>query len=410
MFSKELIMYFTPLLPVNNSQIDEDLLKMSETLCLKSAALGAAYPPQVLSGIRSMLRIVNSYYSNKIESEGTHPFEIEKASHRVFTGDTKQQQLQKMSLVHISVQEWIEDMLKEGDDSTPFTRDFICDVHREFYSHEDMKPFLDIETVPNSSNKSTIIKMIPGKFRDRVVYVGGHEAPDPSIIPTLFNLYESNYKIHPNFMQAKKVIYAIASHHRLTWIHPFLDGNGRTSRLVLDGIFAGIQLEGYGLWNISRGLARNSGEYKKYLSVADMSRQGERDGRGTLSLNGLKIYIKFMLETALDQVEYMGEVLQLQMLSERVENYVIFSQKGMYSKEPLPKYSEFLLKALLLQGEMPRGKVGNIIHASESTSTKLIRKLIEQDFLESDTPKGAIRIKFNAHFASEIFPDLISGT
>ncbi len=404
-------MYFTPLLPINNnSQIDEDLLKMSETLCLKSAALGAAYPPQVLSGIRSMLRIVNSYYSNKIESEGTHPFEIEKASHRVFTGDTKQQQLQKMSLVHISVQEWIEDMLKEGDDSTPFTRDFICDVHREFYSHEDMKPFLDIETVPNSSDKSTIIKMIPGKFRNRVVYVGGHEAPDPSIIPTLFNLYESNYKIYPNFMQAKKVIYAIASHHRLTWIHPFLDGNGRTSRLVLDGIFAGIQLEGYGLWNISRGLARNSGEYKKYLSVADMSRQGERDGRGALSLKGLKIYIKFMLETALDQVEYMGEVLQLQTLSERVENYVMFSQKGMYSKEPLPKYSEFLLKALLLQGEMPRGKVGNIIHASESTATKLIKKLIDQDFLESDTPKGAIRIKFNAHFASEIFPDLISGT
>jgi len=404
-------MYFTPLLPINNnSQIDEDLLKMSETLCLKSAALGAAYPPQVLSGIRSMLRIVNSYYSNKIESEGTHPFEIEKASHRVFTGDTKQQQLQKMSLVHISVQEWIEDMLKEGDDSTPFTRDFICDVHREFYSHEDMKPFLDIETVPNSSDKSTIIKMIPGKFRNRVVYVGGHEAPDPSIIPTLFNLYESNYKIYPNFMQAKKVIYAIASHHRLTWIHPFLDGNGRTSRLVLDGIFAGIQLEGYGLWNISRGLARNSGEYKQYLSVADMSRQGERDGRGALSLKGLKIYIKFMLETALDQVEYMGEVLQLQTLSERVENYVMFSQKGMYSKEPLPKYSEFLLKALLLQGEMPRGKVGNIIHASESTATKLIKKLIDQDFLESDTPKGAIRIKFNAHFASEIFPDLISGT
>jgi len=141
-----------------------------------------------------------------------------------------------------------------------------------------------------------------------------------------------------------------------------------------------------------------------------MSRQGERDGRGALSLKGLKIYIKFMLETALDQVEYMGEVLQLQTLSERVENYVMFSQKGMYSKEPLPKYSEFLLKALLLQGEMPRGKVGNIIHASESTATKLIKKLIDQDFLESDTPKGAIRIKFNAHFASEIFPDLISGT
>ena len=403
-------MYFTPLLPVNNDgNIDEELLKMSDTLCLKSAALGATYPPQVLSGIRSMLRTVNSYYSNKIESEGTHPFEIEKASRKIFTGDTKQQQLQKMSLVHIGVQEWVENLLKEGNDITPFTRDFICDVHREFYSHEDMKPFLNIETVPNSTDESTIIKMIPGEFRDRVVYVGGHEAPEHTSIPTLFNLYESNYKIRPSFMQAKKVIYAIASHHRLTWMHPFLDGNGRTSRLVLDGIFTGIQLEGYGLWNISRGLARNSDAYKIHLGFADLPRQGDMDGRGTLSLKGLKIYIKFMLETALDQVEYMGKVLQLQTLSQRVETYVMFSQREMYPREPLPKYSEFLLKELLLRGEIARGKVGDAIHASGSTATKLIRKLVELDFLESDTPKGAIRIKFNAHFASEIFPDLMSG-
>ncbi len=403
-------MYFTPLLPINNDgELDAELLKTSDTLCLKSAALGAGYPPQILSGIRSMLRTINSYYSNKIESEGTHPFEIEKASRKIFTGDTKHQQLQKMSLVHIGVQEWVEDLLRDGDGVTPFTREFICDVHREFYSHEDMKPFLDIETVSNSTDKSTIIKMLPGEFRDRLVYVGGHEAPEYTIIPTLFALYESTYKVMPSFIQAKKVIYAIASHHRLTFLHPFLDGNGRTSRLVLDGIFTGIQLEGYGLWNISRGLARNSSEYKNNLGFADVPRHGDMDGRGPLSLKGLKIYIKFMLEVALDQVEYMEKVLQLRTLSQRIENYVIFSQRGMYPKNPLPKYSEFLLKDLLLRGEIPRGKVGSIINASASTATKLIRELIDLGFLESDTPKGAIRIKFNAHFASEIFPDLMSG-
>ena len=407
---KELAMYFTPLLPINNDNtIDEELLKTAEDLCIKSASLESTYPPQILNGIRSILRTVNSYYSNKIESEGTHPFEIEKASRKIFSDDTQQQQLQKMSLVHISIQEWIEELLKEGDDITPFKRDFICRVHRKFYSHEDMKPFLDIETVSGSTDKNTIIKMIPGELRDRLVHVGNHEAPEHTIIPTLFNLYESSYAIRPSFMQAKKVIYALASHHRLTWIHPFLDGNGRTSRLVLDGIFTGIQLQGYGLWNISRGLARNSSDYKKHLAFADHPIQGDLDGRGPLSLRGLKVYIKFMLETALDQVVYMEEVLQLQTLSKRVENYVKLSQLEMYSEEPLPKYSEFLLKELLIRGEMPRGKVGHVIHASESTATKLIRKLTEMDFLESNTPKGAIRIKFNAHFTSEIFPGLMSG-
>jgi len=60
------------------------------------------------------------------------------------------------------------------------------------------------------------------------------------------------------------------------WIHPFVDGNGRTARLALDGAFASMKMSGYGLWNISQGLAKNSDEYKKYLAHADMPKQGEK--------------------------------------------------------------------------------------------------------------------------------------
>lgn len=400
-------MYFTPLLPVNlDGNIDAELLEMAEVLCLNSASLGSFYPPQVLNGISALLRTVNSYYSNKIESEGTHPFDIEKASRQIFSGDRKQQQLQKLSLVHIGVQEWIEELMGDGNEVIPFTKDFICDVHRTFYAHPDMEPFLEIKT---RREGDAAIRMVPGEFRDRTVYVGDHAAPEHTSLPTLFNLYESTYRMPTHATQAKKVIYAIASHHRLTWIHPFLDGNGRTSRLVLDGIFAGIALKGYGLWNISRGLARRSDEYKAYLALADHPRQGDRDDRGALSLKGFKSYIKFMLEVAIDQIAYMGEVLQLNTLSQRIEKYVKFSQQGMYQTEPLPKYSEYLLKELLIVGEMARGDVAKVIHASDRTASTLIKKLLEMHFLESDTPKGAIRLKFNAHFASEIFPGLISG-
>jgi len=399
-------LYFTPLLPVNlDGNLDAELLEMAEALCLKSASLGSFYPHQVLNGIRSLLRTVNSYYSNKIESEGTHPFDIERASRQIFSEDRKQQQLQKLSLVHIGVQEWIEGIVEGGDSVTPFTRAFICDIHRKFYAHPDMEPFLDIRT--RKEGNSTI-KMVPGAFRDRMVYVGDHTAPEHTAIPTLFNIYESSYKLPPYATQAKKVLYAIASHHRLTWIHPFLDGNGRTSRLVLDGIFAGIELKGYGLWNISRGLARRSDEYKQYLALADHPREGDRDGRGVLSLKGLKLYSKFMLEVAIDQVEYMSEALQLNTLTQRIENYVKFSQQKMYQTEALPKYSEYLLKELLIAGELSRGDVAKVIHASDRTASTLIKRLIEMNFLDSDTPKGAIRLKFNAHFASEIFPGLIA--
>ena len=94
-------------------------------------------------------------------------------------------------------------------------------------------------------------------------------------------------------------------------------------------------------------------------------------------------------------------------LHKRIEKYIHLSREGFFDDKPLPKYSELLFKELLIEGEIPRGKVMDIIHTKERTATSLIKKLIQMDYIESDTPKGVIRLKFNAHFASYIFPELI---
>ena len=395
-------MDFTPLLPNDNQgNIDAELLSMAEELCIKSATLSGSHSPQVLYGIKKLLRKVNSYYSNQIESEGTHPIDIDKATRQEFSSDSREKQLQQLSLVHIEVQKYVENYFDTGQ--TPYSKNFILDVHKELYSHPDMAHFLQIEDKENH----IIIEMIPGKLRESNVRVGQHIAPDFRELSHFFNKYELLYQIPNHETQAKKVIYALASHHRLMWIHPFLDGNGRTARLVLDGVFASIHLEGYGLWNISRGLSRRSEDYKRYLALADMVRQGDLDGRGALSTKAFISYIKFMLEVTLDQVDFMNQNLKMNSLRERIERYVRLSKEGFFDTKPLPKYSELLFKELLMVGEVPRGKVMDIIHTKARTATTLIKELTEMDFLESDTPKSAIRLKFNAHFASYIFPELI---
>jgi len=395
---------FTPLLPNDNNgnNIDAELLSMAEDLCIKSAELVGSHAPQILYGIRELLRKVNSYYSNQIESEGTHPIDIDRAAREEFSEDSKEKQLQLLSLVQIEVQKYVEHYFKDND-KTPFSKAFILDVHHKLYSHPDMAPFLKIKDLQNQ----TTIEMIPGQLRQKDVKIRQHIAPDSAELSSLFNKYELLYRLPAYATQAKKVIYAIASHHRLMWIHPFLDGNGRTARLVLDGIFSSIDLKGYGLWNISRGLSRRSEDYKKYLALADMVRQGDLDGRGALSSKGFKAYIKFMLEIALDQVNFMGQSLKMNSLYERIDKYVRLSQEGMFEIKPLPKYSELLFKELLISGEVPRGKVMKIINTKDRTATSLIRELIKMDYIESDTPKSPIRLKFNAHFASYIFPELI---
>jgi len=393
---------FTPLLPCDNrGNIDSKLLSMAEELCIKSASLTGSHTPQILYGIKELLRKVNSYYSNQIESEGTHPIDIDKASRREFSNDSKEKQLQQLSLAHIEVQRYIEEYFIGG--KTPYSRDFILSVHRELYSRPGMAHFLQVK----NQESNTIIKMMPGKLRYDNVCVGQHIAPSHTELSHFFDRYEQLYKVPKYATQATQVIFALASHHRLMWIHPFLDGNGRTARLVLDGIFDSIPLEGYGLWNISRGLSRRSRDYKHYLALADTVRQGDLDGRGALSAKAFISYVKFMLEIALDQVDFMDKNLKMFSLHERIKNYVRLSREKLFNTKPLPKYSELLFKELLMVGEVPRGKVMNIIHTKDRTATTLIKELVQMDFLESNTPKSAIRLKFNAHFASYIFPELI---
>lgn len=220
--------------------------------------------------------------------------------------------------------------------------------------------------------------------------------------------HEKEYRsIYKDNTQALKLLGALSSHHRLVYAHPFYDGNGRVSRLHLDAMFFTMKLRGYGIWNISRGLARNVAEYQKHLSLADMIRQGATDGRGDLSLRGLKYYLHYMLEVSLDQIEFMDKSLSLSTLSNRVSKYVALSHNRMFSIEPLPKYSDILLNALLIRGEIPRGDVEAIIGKGTKTAYTLVKKLQEREYIYSDTPRGTIKIKFNTFFASKIIPDLM---
>ncbi len=84
----------------------------------------------------------------------------------------------------------------------------------------------------------------------------------------------------------KSIIAVAAAHHRFTWIHPFLDGNGRVARLMAH---ASLLRPGVGgsTWSIARGLARSNESYKAKLQLADQVRQGNVDDRGALSEKSL---------------------------------------------------------------------------------------------------------------------------
>jgi len=76
----------------------------------------------------------------------------------------------------------------------------------------------------------------PGQFRRRNVTVGAYRPPSFEMVEDLVKklcdwlLKEFHYKQDQDFNEA--VIEAIVTHVYIAWIHPFLDGNGRTARLL----------------------------------------------------------------------------------------------------------------------------------------------------------------------------------
>ena len=76
----------------------------------------------------------------------------------------------------------------------------------------------------------------PGQFRRRNVTVGAYRPPSFEKIEGLVQKFctwlirDFHYTQNQNFDEA--VLEAIVSHVYIAWIHPFLDGNGRTARLL----------------------------------------------------------------------------------------------------------------------------------------------------------------------------------
>jgi len=73
-----------------------------------------------------------------------------------------------------------------------------------------------------------------GKYRSVNVRISGaeHIPPEPYMVPVLMEAYFKFYKETRNTMHP--VLLAAEMHERLVTIHPFIDGNGRTSRLVMN--------------------------------------------------------------------------------------------------------------------------------------------------------------------------------
>lgn len=74
------------------------------------------------------------------------------------------------------------------------------------------------------------ISQFGGRFREEPIYVGDHIPPHFDQVPDLMDRFISF--IHENWDNLSPTQLAAYGLWRLNWIHPFIEGNGRTARAV----------------------------------------------------------------------------------------------------------------------------------------------------------------------------------
>ena len=379
---------FEPLMPSTARQ--EPLLARAHDLARAASSL-AGVP--AAAEIRGLLRAMNSYYTNRIEGEHTRPHELEQALRKDFSHDARLAAKQRLALAHMDAEVELEARYAgEEGAAALYTPQVVLDVHRALFAR---LPAADLEAGPGP-------KFEPGRLRTQEVSVGQHVAPTAASVPVFLERWASYYG---NVRRGEAALLAAAAaHHRLGWIHPFADGNGRVMRLHSHTLLSAMGYTG-GLWSPLRGLARNADRYYALLAAADEPRRGDLDGRGNLGEQALVDWIDFVLDICLDQVSFMKSMLDLATMEKRMAACLVFEQETLKSGVRLEALRP--LHYLFLSGaNIDRGEFKRMTGLGERTAVTLLTALLKRGLLRSDSPQGKVRFGLPLHALRFYFPAL----
>lgn len=386
----ELVSLMEPLLVGDGSRHRGALTDLALELAQKSSGFRRSLSESLLASLADLVRAMNCYYSNLIEGHDTHPIDIERALKNDYSKDARKRDLQLEAKAHITVQKWIDGGGLKG---RAVTMEGIREVHRRFC--EELPD--DLLWVEDPATKERV-RVVPGELRRKDVAVGAHIAVSPGAVPRFLRRFE---EIYGAVNKTESILSAAAAHHRLVWIHPFVDGNGRVARLMSHATILNT-LDTGAIWSVARGLARSVNEYKGHLAACDATRRNDLDGRGNLSEEALAAFTDYFLKTCIDQVTFMEELMQPDRLRARI---LLWAEEEI-RLNTLPPKSGNILEAVLYRGELPRGDAAGAVGAGERHARRIVSALIERGVLASDSARAPLRLVFPAALASRWMPGL----
>jgi Fic family protein len=388
--------------PLPTEQLGK-LKDMAQEVVIAASALEGRIAGETAQALGDRLRFINSYHSNLIEGHKTTLLDIEAALNSDYSQDAQRRYAQELSAAHVRTERALMERLLTDAPENPCSVYFIGSIHRTFY--EQLPP---PHQFTHGGKGFTRFSVMPGLLRDVPVSLDGgltSHGPDAAQLPRLFEAFSRVYDPR-NFHGDERLIAAAASHHRLVWLHPFRDGNGRVGRLFSGLYLAHIGINRSNLWSLSRGFSRNKQWYLINLQSADSPAQA---GKG-FDQAFFADYCLYFLEICLDQIHFMDKTLALNRIDARIDGYLRDRDKRRGAPDPLDPRAGRLLKALFLQGVIPRGQARSIMgmdHQSDRHARRIVSQLAKEGLVRSPSHRAPLTIGFPTQVLRYYFPDLI---
>jgi len=269
-------------------------------------------PPSAVRKLKEQFEIEMTYNSNGIEGNSLTLKETFLVINEGITVKGKPLKDHLEAKNHYEALEFLSDLVERGKRHTA-SEVLIRNLHK----------LIMLETDKNWA----------GKYRNSDVFIAGSSHKPPSAIEVPILVRNLVYWLNQNRKKLHPVELAAIFHHKLVYIHPFFDGNGRTARLVMNLLLMQV---GYPLVVILKN------DRKKYYQV--LNRADKKDYTPFVRFiaqaveRSLDIYLKTLTPASQIKEKY----LSLSKISKQVP------------------YSAKYLNLLIRQGKLEGHKEGRI--------------------------------------------------
>jgi len=336
--------------------------------------------------VRPLFRAAHTHHSLYIEDRPSTLAELAVASAPPVVGRERDRAADlraSLELLH-----WMHD--GEGRlraSANPTAAELIRDLHARYYTN-----LPESERALRVADSGRALDVNPGAWREEEIRVGTHFGPAPEDIDTLMVRWGDRFNPLRGASRAERMLLAIAGHHRLLYIHPFRDGNGRVARFALDASLIAIGMDAKGAWTPSRGFARARARYYDALIAADAERRHSTDGRGARSAEGLLRWTRFVLEIIRDQVRFIDTLLEPRALHERVRAAVhatIGANGATATSDTKRASATRLVLAAWELGPLTRGALVKASGVPDRSARRIITELVALGWLRETTGADA---------------------